>query len=151
MPVFPPVPSSFTTTVVPIVRPERAAAVALTYPGLWTNGYGAWVQLAAANDLASHALAYLDLVATDIAAGDVGLLVEWQLQIGTGAAGSEVVRATFHGMLYGTDGTTGNVLAESFPLLTIPANARVAARMAGNIAANRISLTVRAEFYPTPL
>jgi hypothetical protein len=138
VPYTPPIPSSFTTAVLPLALPSQANAITVTAAvGVWT--FGAWAQLAAANLLTKHALAYLFI--TSPSGGDI------QLQVGTGDAGSEVARGDYR---IGVVGATGFYLTiETFPLLTIPANARVALRLASSGGSD--TCMVKAEFYPVPL
>jgi hypothetical protein len=81
--------------------------------------YGAWVELVAAGVLTNHALEFL---AVQTAAEEV------QVQVGTGGAGSEVGRGEWHfvGM------SAVSCFLEILPLLSIPAKARVAVRVAGS-------------------
>jgi hypothetical protein len=140
VPYTPPIPSSFTTKGSPVVRPDLALAVGLSSGNpAWT--YGAWTQIAAANDLTSHALAYIAIGLS------VGAAANWQIQIGTGGAGSEVARDTIHGFGWDVD----PLVVERFPLLTIPANARVAARLADSVGNNANAIFIKLGFYPTPL
>jgi hypothetical protein len=143
----PPIPSSFTTKKAPIIRPNLASPVAPAGGGLgWT--YGAWVELVAANVLTDHALSYLTLFPQDPNAGAAGLDIGFQLEVGTGAAGSEVARGDWKFDIIGGQATVLTI--EAFPLLIIPANARVAVRQA-NFDGPAPTISVVGAFYPLPL
>jgi hypothetical protein len=108
----------------------------------WT--YGAWVQVVAANDLASHVLSNIFTSIIDGAQFDI------ELQVGTGGAGSEVVRGTWAT----TNSIIGASLAPSapihvFPLLILTANARFAVRIATSVANHNVGVALG--FLPTPL
>jgi hypothetical protein len=147
VPYTPPIPSSFTSLQIPAVQPLQANPVLLT-PLNATWGYGSWVQLVAANILANNALAYLFLL-TDGPSGAGNF--EYEVQLGTGAAGSEVAFGKWHGAGFANLNPPGDnpLTHHVFPLHVIPANARVAGRVAANLATGQIYITLG--LYPLPL
>jgi hypothetical protein len=143
VPYTPPIPSSFTTAVAPIVLPDDLSAVTVTVGsggGAWI--YQAWTEIVAANVLTSHALGYLYLLTGS------GSAAAFQLRVGTGASGSEVGIGEWRGSFSSTGVIPVKLFV--FPLIIVPANARVAVQGACG-AASAFTLEVKLGFYPTPL
>lgn len=126
------------TTVAPVMRPDLANSVNVgTGAGAW--GYGSWVQICAASSLAAHMCAFVAIFA-------VGQDDEYQIAIGHGGAGSEVVAGEY------SFRTVTSAIVQNGPVFTlpiplqIPANARVAVKCASKLGA--ASLNLKLGFYP---
>lgn len=106
---------SFTTPVENVVSPSAT---------LWVNG--SWVQLTAS----LAATAYL--WAATIRTGLVLPNTDWELDIGTGAAGSEVVLATFRWTFLQNFSNSIEMSQHIHPVGPVTAGTRVAARVRAN-------------------
>lgn len=114
-----------------LVRPDGQTLSSVTAGGsAWA--YGSYVEVAAANDLAAHMLVGL------IVYGSGGDAVHYQVQIATGGAGSEVVK-TATALSEGAGNRLIGPLNLPFPI-EIPANARVAVRVASSTASSSITI-----------
>lgn len=111
------------TTSVPIVIPNDVTAGPLAVTSGLANVYGAWATVTAASTLAAHMLIGIGWAFDG--AGNNGVL-----DIGTGAAGSEAVIGSWPQFNESTAGLSPYYPV--IPFLTIPANARVAARLVSN-------------------
>jgi hypothetical protein len=132
----PPIPSNFITTVVPVTFPDRATAPLQT-SGNAAWKYGGWTQVVGPNVLTKHAFSGFII---NGASGNY-----FQVDIGTGAAGSETVLFTCKVVI----SVTGSFLVMAMPLRVIPANARVATRLAAAGASQQVTLACH--LYPLPL
>lgn len=142
MPIFVSANLPFLTASIPIARPDLADSI--DCPGnaaVWA--YGAWTQIVAANDLANHALSHVFVIQDNSGGGG-----DWQLQVGVGATGLEAPIYTTDGNFNGAN-RAGLTVKHVFPLIIIPANTRVAARVAASLAntGQRVAL----HFLPLPL
>jgi hypothetical protein len=141
-PYYTPANLPFATKAVPIVRPNLADSINVqSGVGAWV--YGAWTQIVAPNDLTNHALGYVAVLAF-VGGGNF----DFDLQVGTGAAGSEAVGPTVGSNSFPTPNAVPSVF-HVFPLFIIPANARVAARAADS--GGNHPFKVSLGFFPLPL
>lgn len=129
------------TLVIPVVRPANAVGVTVTAgAGAWTKG--AYAQIVAAADLAGHALSMIYVNQNLSAAEDC------ELDIAVGGAGLEVIIGTFlFNIASAAQGMTFGQLV--WPMLQIPANARVAAR--SSAATSAPAFILKLGFTPRPL
>lgn len=115
-----PITPGFITTAAPIVVPNKAAPIVVT-PGA-SFVYGAWAQLAAAGVLPSDPAGLSQIVVSSN--GSTG---SSQIQLGTGAAGSEVGIGEWP---YNFQAGSVVLAIGIFPLISISGNPRIAARVA---------------------
>lgn len=114
--------------------PPAADRITLTAPGGWAAG--SWVQLTASATAASA-----------IAAANVdGSLTGFELEIGKGAPGSEVVVATFHGNTVSLAGTQSTHIS-GILVSGISSGDRVAARVK---LSHSVNVQVSVGYYETP-
>ena len=117
------------------IYPDTAAGLTVM-PGA-SNAFGSWVELVAS---AASQIFLLSFSAT-------GTSQSIRMQIGTGAAGSETVVATYHMTIWSGFSQSSHFLT-LFPFLLIQSGARIAIRMASN-AATPSSIAISIGYIPT--
>jgi hypothetical protein len=129
----------YTTALSAVVADAAALAVVAGSAVAWTNSL--WVEL-----IASTATA---IVVTGVVVDPAAVVVEWEVDIGVGAALSEVVVGTIGDMTHSNVGVD-NTVNFAIPIDAIPASSRVVARVrkTGTSTAN---WGLGIEYVPKPL
>lgn len=125
------------TSTVPFASTDTAVALPNISTGI--ESFTAWTQFISSGKLTSHALSLLEIVPTSTSAGLVSNS-NAVFQLGSGAAGSEVVRYSVNirfQLQY-----SGVIVVPVIPFVSIPANERIAVRhsAAGSTSATNVTL-----------
>lgn len=122
-----------------LVAPDSTNGIAITSSGNWN--LGSWFQIQSSGTLSSHSLAA-------VCVGNASAQ-QFQIEIGTGAAGSEVVVWRGRVDIITTAGSYPVIPVT--PPVQIPVNERVAARNATDAGSTTTTFRIATVFVPRPI